>query len=311
LTLTGGDSGASLALGSGANAGVRVAATGTGQTASGVDTGGLRSANFGLSTVAGGASYFGGNLDSLALTTGSSATAPAVTIRTTGNSVAIGGNGPSIASNATYNSGWKYIASSKAPVVIGFDEGGIGDFGVLVAPAGTAGNAITWTTALSISNATKAATFAGTGTFGDFVYSSKNTLNQNAMGFRSYNTNTTGYSAFQAYNAAGYADANSAGFGLGGTTEGTTFQNYAYVYTGTSTNGFRVFTNGANVRLTIDNTGAATFAGSVTHTLGTNLPPQTAPASPASGWVLYIDSGDGNKLKAKASTGTVVTIGTP
>ena len=55
----------------------------------------------------------------------------------------------------------------------------------------------------------------------------------------------------------------------------------------------------------------ATFAGAVTHTLGTNLPPQTAPASPASGWVLYTDSGDGNKLKAKASTGTVVTIGTP
>jgi len=57
--------------------------------------------------------------------------------------------------------------------------------------------------------------------------------------------------------------------------------------------------------------GAATFAGAVTHTLGTNYPPQTAPASPASGWVLYTDSGDGNKLKAKASTGTVVTIGTP
>ena len=56
---------------------------------------------------------------------------------------------------------------------------------------------------------------------------------------------------------------------------------------------------------------AATFAGAVTHTLGTNLPPQTAPASPASGWTLYTDSGDGNKLKAKASTGTVVTIGTP
>lgn len=57
--------------------------------------------------------------------------------------------------------------------------------------------------------------------------------------------------------------------------------------------------------------GTATFAGAVTHTLGTNYPPQTAPASPASGWVLYTDSGDGNKLKAKASTGTVVTIGTP
>lgn len=37
-----------------------------------------------------------------------------------------------------------------------------------------------------------------------------------------------------------------------------------------------------------------------------------APASPSSGeWVIYVDTGDGNKLKAKASTGTVVTLGTP
>jgi hypothetical protein len=43
----------------------------------------------------------------------------------------------------------------------------------------------------------------------------------------------------------------------------------------------------------------------------TTLVPQTAPSNPASGWVLYVDSGDGNKLKAKASTGTVVTLGTP
>lgn len=49
----------------------------------------------------------------------------------------------------------------------------------------------------------------------------------------------------------------------------------------------------------------------VSHAFGTNLAPQTAPASPASGWTLYTDSGDGNKLKAKASTGTVVTLGTP
>jgi hypothetical protein len=44
---------------------------------------------------------------------------------------------------------------------------------------------------------------------------------------------------------------------------------------------------------------------------GLNLPPVTAPASPSSGWTLYTDSGDSNKLKAKASTGTVITIGTP
>jgi hypothetical protein len=39
--------------------------------------------------------------------------------------------------------------------------------------------------------------------------------------------------------------------------------------------------------------------------------PTTAPATPSTGGVLYIDSGDGNKLKVKFSTGTVVTLGTP
>jgi hypothetical protein len=42
--------------------GLTVAATGSGATATAVNTGGLRSANFGLSTVSGGASYFGGQI---------------------------------------------------------------------------------------------------------------------------------------------------------------------------------------------------------------------------------------------------------
>jgi hypothetical protein len=41
------------------------------------------------------------------------------------------------------------------------------------------------------------------------------------------------------------------------------------------------------------------------------IPPRASPPSPATGWLFYTDSGDGNKLKAKASTGTIVTIGTP
>ena len=40
------------------------------------------------------------------------------------------------------------------------------------------------------------------------------------------------------------------------------------------------------------------------------LPPITAPANPASGFVLYVDTADG-KLKAKASTGTVTTLASP
>jgi len=44
---------------------------------------------------------------------------------------------------------------------------------------------------------------------------------------------------------------------------------------------------------------------------GMTIEPTTAPSSPASGWTIYVDSGDSNKLKAKASNGTVVTLGTP
>jgi hypothetical protein len=38
--------------------------------------------------------------------------------------------------------------------------------------------------------------------------------------------------------------------------------------------------------------------------------PHPAPAAPPSGWVLYVDAADG-RLKAIASTGTIVTLGTP
>jgi hypothetical protein len=41
------------------------------------------------------------------------------------------------------------------------------------------------------------------------------------------------------------------------------------------------------------------------------IPPSSEPATPASGWVLYVDSADSNKLKAKASTGATVTLGVP
>lgn len=44
---------------------------------------------------------------------------------------------------------------------------------------------------------------------------------------------------------------------------------------------------------------------------GIFLTPMAAPSSPASGWAIYVDSGDLNKLKAKASTGTVATLGVP
>jgi len=39
--------------------------------------------------------------------------------------------------------------------------------------------------------------------------------------------------------------------------------------------------------------------------------PSVPPAAPSTGWVLYTDTNDSNKLKAIASTGTIVLLGTP
>jgi hypothetical protein len=39
--------------------------------------------------------------------------------------------------------------------------------------------------------------------------------------------------------------------------------------------------------------------------------PATAPAAPASGWLIYCDGDDGDKLKAIASNGTIALLGTP
>jgi len=58
--------------------------------------------------------------------------------------------------------------------------------------------------------------------------------------------------------------------------------------------------------------GSALFNGPVSVNNGLTLLPIPAPGSPGSGWILYTDSGDGGKLKAKAAgSGTVVVIGTP
>ena len=61
----------------------------------------------------------------------------------------LGANGPNIGSNAYYASGWKYITSAVA-ALWSADATGSGDPSILVAPSGTAGNAITWVTPFSV-----------------------------------------------------------------------------------------------------------------------------------------------------------------
>ena len=58
------------------------------------------------------------------------------------------GNYSSISNNAYYNSGWIYKATAKASLYVEGD----GTHQWLVAPSGTAGNAISWTTAMNIAN---------------------------------------------------------------------------------------------------------------------------------------------------------------
>jgi len=72
-------------------------------TATAVNTGGLRSANFGLSTVSGGASYFGGNGNFAGTTSATSSTVGALTVGngSAATNVAIGG-GSAWAGNTVY-----------------------------------------------------------------------------------------------------------------------------------------------------------------------------------------------------------------
>jgi len=65
-------------------------------------------------------------------------------------------------------------------------------------------------------------------------------------------------------------------------------------------------TGGFALGVTTDpGSGCMIVAGSIT------LLPMTAPATPASGSVLYIDGGDSNKVKLKASDGTITVLQTP
>lgn len=48
-----------------------------------------------------------------------------------------------------------------------------------------------------------------------------------------------------------------------------------------------------------------------TFSVGYTLPQASALSAPSSGWKFFVDSGDHNKLKAIASTGAIVTLGTP
>lgn len=232
--------------------GLTVAATGSGATATAVNTGGLRSANFGLSTVSGGASYFGGAV-SIASTT------PSTGIGTGALQVAGGvyaGAASVFGSTATFAGATLTLAPSSAEATI-----------------------------TSKGRASGTNPLATTSRGGTLTLTNLDTTDNNAEAISFHNSNDLAIASIVAQNVS---------------HTGRTGKLY-----------FNVSNGAAPVEaLSIASTGAATFAGAVTSPTIAHTP-AAAPSSPASGWIIYVDSGDGNKLKAKASTGTVITLATP
>ncbi len=78
-----------------------------------------------------------------------------------------------------------------------------------------------------------------------------------STGLSALNTTTTAYATMRVSNTAGLADANSMDLGIGGTATGDGLQNYGYLYSGSSVNGIRVFTNGnTTARWEVNNDGS-------------------------------------------------------
>jgi len=105
-----------------------------------------------------------------------------------------------------------------------------------------------------------------------------------------------------------FSDVNGTGFEADFYDNGT-LAGYLYSNTG----GMGLDTNGPyELRIGYNNTDMIKLnSAGINLTAAVNLPPIAAPGAPASGWRLYVDSGDLNKLKAIASTGTIVVLGTP
>ena len=138
------------------------------------------------------------------------------------------------------------------------------------------------------------------------------------------NLQTNGTARFQLTAAGHLIPVSSGNYDIGATSQevrnivvrniGTYSATDIRFYTG-GTNQWKFTASDGSFRPETDNSlniGAVGAAISRTHTNRMQMSADTAPASPAAAnWVVYVDAGDSNKLKAKASTGTVVTLGTP
>ena len=126
--------------------GLTVAATGSGATATGVNTGGLRSANFGLSTVSGGASYFGG---AVTATSAAATSNPILTLHNSNTGASNYGISLTNANPDAASRNWAIVTNNAA----------FGDFVILQSNASGGNPVSTGTAKLSMTGTS--ATFAG------------------------------------------------------------------------------------------------------------------------------------------------------
>ena len=155
-------------------------------------------------------------------------------------------------SNGVYTSGWKYLSNTNA-TYYSQNEAGPGIHAWFNAPSGTAGNAISFTQAMTLNasgnlsigntNDTYKLDVTGTGRFTGVTYFTGGNI-------QVLNSNASGYSV-TTYASTG-TSGRSFDIGVGGSTSA-------------QPNRFYIYDNGADaLRFYIDSTGAATFSSSVT-----------------------------------------------
>jgi hypothetical protein len=168
-----------------------------------------------------------------------------------------GDDGTYITSNGYYNAGWKYIGASTATQYQMFS----GQHRWFTAPSGTAGNAISFTQAMTLFNT------------GNLLVGTPSPISDNGARLQVSGTATIGTTSnggnvntfvssygnnglFQSFGTDGALKLQMGGLGT----------NEAFFYTGPSNK--LTFYSGGAVALTIASTGAATFSSSVTATNG-------------------------------------------
>jgi len=214
-----------------------------------------------------------------------------------------------ISSNAYYNAGWKYVASAFGAQYL--LDGSNGSHVWFTAPSGTAGNAITFTQAMTLDTSGQ----LGIGTSSP---SYKLHVSSGATAGTSYFTST----ATPAYSATAYNGGSARialnGGGASGATTGINFSqggSFELYLGGVQESGgaaafvFQGYNGSAYVeRMRLDASGNLLLGTTSTPTTAAKVIAMgnaTAPTASITGGILYVEGG---ALKFRGSSGTVTTI---